>query len=332
MLDFTDNLDSLGFEAGLTEDEKMYLNLRSRSACLIVSGCAHALFVCELLNLLRKKLFAANGSSSKTHLSVGILGGGHMGKQLAMVLLHVSSLKPSNINISTKRPETLDDISKMGVECYFDNIRMAKWADVLFLCVLPAHLPQVCPNLRSHMPSHCLVYSFTSAVPSNRLAMLLEHNFILKPQYEFVACDDVSNIWHLHNQVTDALRDKEVLAASVPLSMSGGISLDRRWVSAVLYSLLNMCTAEKLGSGKALQLLNELFVTSISAKTFNFDSFCESSDLSKSDDPFPWISLVDVQTKETPLSDLVSGNKGLQDCISIMYHNAFSNLAEGSNY
>ncbi|XP_051578036.1 NADP-dependent oxidoreductase domain-containing protein 1-like [Myxocyprinus asiaticus] len=82
--------------------------------------------------------------TSKTHLSVGILGRGQMGKQLAMVLLQVSSLMPSNMNTSTKRPETL-----------------------------------------------------------------------------------------------------------------GGISLDQRWVSAVLYTLLHMCMAEKLGSGKALQLLNE---------------------------------------------------------------------------
>lgn len=53
MLDLTDNLNSLGFEAGLSEDEKELLYLRSRSAGLTVSGCAHAVFVYELFRLLR---------------------------------------------------------------------------------------------------------------------------------------------------------------------------------------------------------------------------------------------------------------------------------------
>ncbi|KAI7804770.1 putative NADP-dependent oxidoreductase domain-containing protein 1 [Triplophysa rosa] len=326
-----ENLNSLGFEAGLTEDEKCVC-LRSRSAGLTVSGCAHAVFVCQLFSLLRKKLtlVSENGSCSKTHICVGILGGGNMGKQLAMVLLRVSSLEPHDINISTKRPETLEEITKMGVECYYDNIRLAKWTDVLFLCVLPSHISQVCTDLRSHLPSRCLVYSFPSAVPLNRLAVLLEHSFIIKSRYTFVSCGDVNKTWNFHSEVTAALQDKEVLAALVPLSMSGGLSLDQSWVSAVLYSLLNMCTAEKLASQKALQLLNEMFKTSITASnTFTVQSFVNSSCASaliNSDDPFPWINLVDAQTKMTPLSDLVSGNKSLQDCIAFTFHNSFSNL------
>ncbi|KAK7141996.1 hypothetical protein R3I94_011634 [Phoxinus phoxinus] len=333
MLDFTTNLNSLGFEAGLSEVEKELLFLRSRSAGLTVSGCAHAVFVCELFRLLRKKLNAENGCTvPNTHLSVGILGGGHVGKQLAKLLLHSSDLKPCDINISTKRPETLGEISNIGVECYFDNIRLAKWADLLFLCVLPSHLPQVCSDIRCHLSPDCVVYSFTSAVPLNRLAMLLEHSFIIKPQYEFVACDDVTTVWLLHNQVSAALKHKEVLSASLPLSMNGGLFLDQRWVSAVLYGLLNMCTAVKLGSGKTLLLLNGLFETAGSTNTFTYHTFVNSpsaSDPIKPDDLFPWINLVDAQTKDTPLTDVVLRNKGLRDCISVMYYSAFSNLAEG---
>lgn len=53
MLDFTTNLNSLGFEAGLSEVEKELVFLRGRSAGLTVSGCAHAVFVYELFRLLR---------------------------------------------------------------------------------------------------------------------------------------------------------------------------------------------------------------------------------------------------------------------------------------
>ncbi len=53
MLDLTVNLTSLGFEAGLSEDEKELVFLRSRSAGLTVGGCAHAVFAYKLLSLLR---------------------------------------------------------------------------------------------------------------------------------------------------------------------------------------------------------------------------------------------------------------------------------------
>ncbi|XP_016129885.1 NADP-dependent oxidoreductase domain-containing protein 1-like [Sinocyclocheilus grahami] len=108
----------------------------------------------------------------------------------------------------------------------------------------------------------------------------------------------------------------------------GGLFLDQRWVSAVLYSLLNMCTAQKLGAGKTLRLLNGLFETN----TFTYHSLVNSpsaSDLNSPDDLFPWMSLVDAQTKDTPLTDLVLRDKGLRDCFSVMYYNVFSNLAEG---
>lgn len=60
------------------------------------------------------------------------------------------------------------EFTRTGVECFFDNRRLAAWADILFLCCLPSHLPKVCADLHSHLSKCCLVYSFTSAVPVTR--------------------------------------------------------------------------------------------------------------------------------------------------------------------
>lgn len=66
--------------------------------------------------------------------------------------------------------------------------------------------------------------------------------------------------------------------SNLALFTKGGLSLDQSWVSAVLYSLLNMCTADKLGSQKALRLLNEMFKTSITASnTLTVQSFVNTS-------------------------------------------------------
>lgn len=45
----------------------------------------------------------------KDELKVGIIGGGHLGKQLARVLLHLVPLPPERLWISTRRPEALGE-------------------------------------------------------------------------------------------------------------------------------------------------------------------------------------------------------------------------------
>ncbi|XP_060789059.1 NADP-dependent oxidoreductase domain-containing protein 1 [Neoarius graeffei] len=325
-MDLTLDLKSLQFENGLSEEEKECVILRSRSSGLAVCGCAHALFLCRLMSLVRDKLNHLTNKSDLQTVKIGIIGGGHVGKQLALLLLTIPGFKPSNINISTKRPDTLSDFSNRGVRCYFDNRRLATWADVIFLCVLPSHLRHVCAELHSQLPARCLVYSFTSAVPLHRLALLLGHTFILRPQYSFMTCDS-GHLWLRHNQVAAALKDEEVLSASCPLSMTGGLCLDQRWVSAVLYMLLNICTAEGLRANQTVQLLNELFQATIPSVTLTCQSFVNSSwasTLNKSEEPFPWINLIDVQTKQSPLTSCLSGCKDLQDCISVMYQKIFS--------
>ncbi|XP_041702910.1 NADP-dependent oxidoreductase domain-containing protein 1 [Coregonus clupeaformis] len=335
MLDFTVKLNTLGFECGLSEHEKELLFLRARATGLTVCGCVHAAFLCKLAYSLRESiglprqfadidtvLLPSNVSKKGKGLTVGVLGGGHIGKQLVQVLLEKNGLKPSQINISSRRPETLEEFVKRGIMCYFDNQRLVAWADVLFLCCLPSHLPKVCAELQSHLPKHCLVYSFLSAVPLNRLAQLLGHSFILKPQYEFVACDSV-NMWLSRGHVTMALKDPEVIDASCPLAMRGGLCLDPKWLFGLLYSLLNMCTAANVGSTEALGLINELFqLKGPGTVAFILNNFVNSSYASSltPDESFPWINLVDVQSKETPLSCFISRNNIMQDCVSALYN------------
>ncbi|KAM3871359.1 NADP-dependent oxidoreductase domain-containing protein 1 [Diretmus argenteus] len=254
-------------------------------------------------------------------LRVGILGMGHIGKQLLLSLLEKTRVKPSHIKISTRRPEAAVEFVQRGVECYFDNRRLAAWADLLFLCCLPSHLPKVCAHLHSHLPKHCLVYSFISAVPVNRLAHLLGHNSILRPQYDFVA-GGAADMWLSQSDLTFALKDPLLIEASCPLAMSGGISLGVKWVYAVFYSLLNICTSANLGSSDALALINSLFQLkgpdTVELITQSYVNSSYASALTP-DEPFPWINLIDAQNKETPLSRFVSRSKYMQHCISAAY-------------
>ncbi|XP_070777162.1 NADP-dependent oxidoreductase domain-containing protein 1 [Enoplosus armatus] len=323
MADVAGDLSSFSFEAGLTEEEKRLLYLRARAAGQTFCGCAHAVFLCKLVQSLRCiiKSHTANSSGGDGDLCVGILGLGHMGKQLLLYLIEKSGIKPSHIKISDRRPESAVGFIQTGVECFFDNRRLAAWADVLFLCCLPSHLPKVCADLRSHLPKRCLVYSFTSGVPVTRLAQLLGHDFILKPQYDFVACD-AADVWLSCTHLTTALTDPLLIEASCPLKMSGGISLGLTWVCAVLYSLLNICTSASLGSSDALSLINSVLKEKQPhAVELNAQSFISASHASSilAEEPFPWISLTDSQTKETPLLCFLSSSESMQQCFSAAY-------------
>ncbi|XP_028251786.1 NADP-dependent oxidoreductase domain-containing protein 1 [Parambassis ranga] len=317
MADVTAGLSSLSVKSGLTEDESKTLPyLRARSAALTFCGCAHAAFMCELVNSLRCVI-----RGQTADLCVGILGMGHLGKQLFLTLREKTSINPSQIKISTRRPELAVEFVEPGVECFYDSGRLAAWADVLFLCCLPSQLHKVCADLRSHLSKHCLVYSFTTAVPVSRLAGLLGHNFIVKPRYDFVSCK-TQDVWLSTTHVTTALMDPSLIEASCPLSMKGGISLSLHWVCAVFYSLLNVCTSAGLGSSETLSLINSMFqkkwanTVQLNAQSFISSSYASSL---QSHEPFPWISLTDVQTKETPLLLFLSSSKSMQQCISAAY-------------
>lgn len=52
-----------------------------------------------------------------------------------------------------------------------------------------------------------------------RLAQLLGHDFILKPQYDFVACD-TADVWLSCTHMTATLTDPLLIEASCPLTMS----------------------------------------------------------------------------------------------------------------
>uniref|UniRef100_A0A3B5LP42 NADP-dependent oxidoreductase domain-containing protein 1 n=1 Tax=Xiphophorus couchianus TaxID=32473 RepID=A0A3B5LP42_9TELE len=295
MADICSGLTILSFEAELTVDEKKLIYLRARSAGLTFCGCAHAVFVCETA---AKELYVP-----KRHreLSVGILGLGNLGKQLLLCLLKKTTIKPTQIKISTRNPA--EGCVPPGVECFFDNRCLAAWADVLFLCCLPSHLDRICADLHSHLQKHCLVYSFMTAVPVKRLAECLGHSFVLKPQYQVEACD-TSDLWLSCSRVSEALSDPSLIEASCPLAMKG-----LNWVCGVLYSLLNICTNVCLGSSEALSLINSIFAENcMNNEPLNVESFITNIFFFTQQRSFPWISLVDAQTKKTPLLRLVKNN------------------------
>ncbi|KAM6202665.1 NADP-dependent oxidoreductase domain-containing protein 1 [Rhynchocyon petersi] len=335
-MDMLEDLETLKYEYEFQEEDHAWLFLKGRSRGLMIKACAHATFFCKLFRILSQPLHEndVSGSSPVAYekLNVGIIGGGHLGKQLARVLLQLVPIPSESLRISTRRPEVLGELQKLGIQCFYQNTRLVNWANVVFLCCLPSQLPSICVEIQNSLEKTCLVYSFVAAIPVPRLKLLLNHTNILRPHYQCV--DKFDNIWGVNKKITDALQDPVILRATCPYSAAGGITLNIKWLEGVFYAALNLCTAREMSHRQVLQLLNERILSvkfedcgedSASCPTFQLTDFVNMAYASNLPlrRPFPWFDLTAVQLKETPFSQHLSKSAALQDHLTHFYCHLF---------
>uniref|UniRef100_A0A8C3YUI5 NADP-dependent oxidoreductase domain-containing protein 1 n=1 Tax=Catagonus wagneri TaxID=51154 RepID=A0A8C3YUI5_9CETA len=347
-VDMLEGLETLQAEYGIPEEERSWLYLLGRSRGLMVEGCAHAAFFCKLLRNLRELFSRKSLQEEQTfrcpmpgmledtpddkELKVGIIGGGHLGKQLAHTLLQLVPVPAECLRISTRRPEALDEFKKLGIQCFYNNSSLVRWAHVVFLCCLPSQLPNICSEIQSSLGKACIVYSFVAAIPIPRLKLLLNHTSILRPQYQCV--EDLDHIWGANKEITAALQDPVILQATCPYSPAGGIILNIKWLEGVFYAAINICTAKDMPHSQVLQLLNELFFSvhfeadekdGASCQKFQVQDFVSKAYIKNLSwkRPFPWFDLTAVQLKETPFSKYLSNSTTFQDHLSHLYCDLF---------
>ncbi|XP_043775918.1 NADP-dependent oxidoreductase domain-containing protein 1 [Cervus elaphus] len=347
-MDLLEDLETLKFESGIHEEDHNWLYLLGRSHGLMITACAHATFFCKLLHNLRESLSSKSVLEKRTSkcrltglceetqdddaLKVGIIGGGHLGKQLARTLLQLVPIPAENLQISTRRPETLDEFKKLGIQCFYQNTSLVGWANVVFLCCLPSQLPNICVEIQARLGKDCIVYSFVSAIPVSRLKLLLNHTNILRPQYQ--CAEDLAHIWGANKEITAALQDPAILQATCPYSPAGGISLNIKWLEGMFYALLNFCTAKDMPHSRVLQHLSELFSSQhleackedeaapLKFQAQDFVSKIYAKNLSQKR-PFPLFDLTTVQLKETPFSQYLSNSTTFQDRFIHLYCDSF---------
>ncbi|XP_054828085.1 NADP-dependent oxidoreductase domain-containing protein 1 [Eublepharis macularius] len=347
MADLMQNLKTFQPDYGIDATEERLLHLRNYAKGLTVNACAHAVFFCELLEATKQKpeihedvpLYAQEFKEENLRsLRIGIIGGGHIGKQLARVFLELSGFPGKNIQISTRRPETLLEFQALGVQCFYNNRQLVGWADVVFLCCLPSHLPNICSEVYKELNQSSIIYSLVTATPLPRLQQLLSSSAILRPHYKFTD-GSLPTLWEGSRTVVEALKDTAVVQATCPLGPLGVIAIEPKWLEAVFYAALNSYTCQDVPYTEALKLLNEVCfpedVTSSEEKKsppeplFVCESFINEAFASSlaPDDTFPWFDLTTVQLKESPLNQLLATSTSLQNKVTSLYYNVFALLA-----
>ena len=108
-----------------------------------------------------------------------------------------------------------------GVDCFHDNIKLVTTCHIIFLCVLPSHIPAIADEIKMEIPPTLFIYSFASSVSARRLRQLFVTTNIIHPEYIFDE-KHLDLYWDNTVNVNAALENKETVSATCPLKKMPG--------------------------------------------------------------------------------------------------------------
>ncbi|XP_064636119.1 NADP-dependent oxidoreductase domain-containing protein 1-like [Lineus longissimus] len=338
--DITACLPTLQFESTIPDDHRAYLGLRARSHAVAATIAAQAAYFANVLTEARQARvnlqYQAKGrahrllldSMPREPLYIGIIGGGRMGCHIANALLTYGGIRPDEIIISTRRPETLMELQDKGVRCVGDNAEVAACVHLLFLCILPSQLPTVAEEIKSSLSIQSLVYSILAAVPIPRLKQLLGFQFVLRPDYQWDS-ENMDKPWDFSLDMSGTFARLDMVEHTCPLSFhktDAVITTDERLASVYIYAMVNILTHLGLTRSQTLGVIHGV-VFGLNYDEVGDNLKIREEDLTKQPNPenksFPIFDLSRVCETETPLSKCLSNKEELRQAFVKKYLSIF---------
>ncbi|XP_050407233.1 NADP-dependent oxidoreductase domain-containing protein 1 [Patella vulgata] len=317
--DITRRLPSLQFESALTDEEKELLSLRSRSHAITVSICAHSIYLADILSEVRQLRAQLQSTSRKTAMilhdinetkdsvKVGILGGGRLGSQIAHCLITFGRMNLQNLQISTRRPETLEYLQHKGVDCYYGNKRLVSSVDLLYICVLPSQLPGIADEIKGYLSPSTVVYCPSSSMPLKKLKQLLRTSNILKSEFHWTE-ESSRNEWDYNVNIKTSLEKRDVVNMTNPIFQNrpdNVVFCNPRLAEMMVCACVNMSSVVGLTTSEMLECVNMVILEEsdrnqladnvrLTAADFGFSNL-DPSELSRR------IDLPSIEDKQTKL-------------------------------
>ncbi|GFO04130.1 NADP-dependent oxidoreductase domain-containing protein 1-like [Plakobranchus ocellatus] len=349
--DITRNLSSLQFESALTDEEKNLIPMRTRNHAISVTQCALITSAIDIFSRARDaKLRQINpGKQRSTHilqdeserdtLIVGIIGCGRLGSQIAHCLLTYGQLHPSKLQISTRRPETLEYLQHKGVECYFNNERLVSSAHVVIFCVLPSQMPGVCEDIKDHISSSLIMLCAFSSISLRRLRQMLGSSNVIQPKLHWK--EDVSGLNYNHSlNVNMALESRDTVLGTCPIGVEKKdlvVSTDDKVAESIILAVVNMCTESSLTYSQTLTVIRAAVFGETHKKPLTCDRLTvKDFGLKESDGEkersFPSYDLVEAYENGTPLLKILKENVSIKEAFVKKYTSLFEDYLHKRAY
>ncbi|CAL1537130.1 unnamed protein product [Lymnaea stagnalis] len=268
--------------------------------------------------------------SNKSTISIGIIGCGRLGNQIAQSLLTYGQIEASHLQISTRRPETLGHLQQKGVSCFFNNKKLVSSVDLVFFCVLPSQMPCVAYEVKDSIsPTLLTVCPFSSLSP-RKLRQMLGTSNIIRPQLVFPEQNPNPN-YNLEVEVAQAFKNKQTVMGTCPLSVpQEGLTVhsDARLVGTIILAVSNMCKHNGLTTSQTVAIISRAVFGESKKKPLAFDrltvkDFGVAKTTNGSDKYFPLYDLADSHETETTLFKTLQGNKSMQEGFATRYWHVF---------
>ncbi len=181
---------------------------------------------------------------------IAIIGVGNMGSAIAKGLLKSGFVPASNISISDRKEDNLQELKSMGVHAYTENVNAAKEADVVIVAVKPYHIEGVLKEIKPILSPDKIFISIVAGVGIDTLGEMAGADipiFRVMPNtaialQESLTCISANGNTAQHRDYVVELFDKlgktveipeELMAAATVLS-SCGIAYALRYIRAAM--------------------------------------------------------------------------------------------------
>lgn len=89
--------------------------------------------------------------------TVSIIGGGNLGNAIANGLVNSHIIQPKQLIVTRRKVELLKHLSKQGAQIHSDNVKAAKEADIIILCVKPYNIEGILTEIKAELKGKLLI-------------------------------------------------------------------------------------------------------------------------------------------------------------------------------
>ena len=152
------------------------------------------------------------------NFKLGIIGCGTIGTIIVETLLSMGILKPNEIIISTRRPQTLQHRFKK-ILVVIENEVVIKESDLVILCCLPHHIPHIVNDIQ--MKIQVPMISCVAGLSYSKLVQLFKTTMIatIKVEYGLSIENDDRDFWKNEDFIKQSCKGDDEFVMKVYYSL-----------------------------------------------------------------------------------------------------------------
>ncbi len=97
---------------------------------------------------------------------ITIIGGGNLGQAIANGIVNSNVINPSNLTVTRRRVELIQDLTKSGINVSSDNKKASSDVDIIFLGVKPYQIKEIIEEIKDSVSDNTMIISLATGVDS----------------------------------------------------------------------------------------------------------------------------------------------------------------------